>query len=81
MNHAACPDCQVRFTPAQAAGMPSCPTCGGPLVVLSGPDLAVGLSLFEPDPSAAPLPEARTAALPIPGSLDGLRGPVDGLRF
>jgi hypothetical protein len=51
------------------------------LVVLSGPDLAVGLSLFEPDPSAAPLPEARTAALPIPGSLDGLRGPVDGLRF
>jgi hypothetical protein len=60
--------------------MPSCPTCGGPLQILSGPNAAIGLSLFEPDLAAEPLPEARTAALPISGPLDDLRGPLDGLH-
>jgi hypothetical protein len=59
--------------------MPSCPTCGGPLQLLSGPDAAIGLSLFESGPAGTPLPEARTVALPIPAGLDDLRGPLDGL--
>jgi hypothetical protein len=61
--------------------MPSCPTCGGPLQLLSGPDAAIGLSLFAADPAAEPLPEARTVALPVPGPADSLLGPLDGLLF
>jgi hypothetical protein len=66
MNHSACPACQLRFTPAQAAGLPICPICGGSLHELEGPQAAIGLALFEPDVAAQSLPEAIAAAMPIP---------------
>jgi hypothetical protein len=71
MNHVSCPACQLRFTPAQAAGLPSCPTCGGPLQTLAGPAAAMGFRLFESEPDSQPLPEAIAVAMPTPGPLDG----------
>ena len=69
MSHVACPDCQLRFTPGQAAGFPVCPICGASLQALIGAEAVMGFQLFEPDIAAQLLPEAVSAAMPIPPRL------------
>ena len=64
MSHSVCPACQLRFTPAQAAGLPSCPVCGGAVEALSGAQSVMGLALFTPDADAPQLPEAISVAMP-----------------
>ena len=66
MTHACCPDCRLRFTPAAAAGLPSCPLCGEPLQPLEGLAGAVGLRLFRPEEAPDSLPHAVAVAMPVP---------------
>ena len=65
MIHAMCPDCRLRFTPAAAAYLPSCPTCGEPLQPLDGL-AAVGFRLFGLDDAPHSLPQAAAVSMPIP---------------
>jgi hypothetical protein len=69
MSHFACPDCQLRFSTSQAAGFPECPVCGGAFQSASGPQAVMGFQLFESDIAAQLLPEAASAAMPIPPRL------------
>ncbi len=69
MNHLACPNCQLRFTPAQAVAPSACPECGEFPQELPGPQAAMGFRLYEPDPAAHELPEAAAAVMPIPPRL------------
>jgi hypothetical protein len=66
MTQASCPDCRLRFTPAAAAYLPACPTCGEPLQALSRLDEAVGFRLFDPDDAPHSRPQAIAVALPTP---------------
>ena len=66
MTHATCPDCRLRFTPAAAAYLPACPTCGGPLQPLNRPDGAVGFRLFAPNDAPDSLAQAIALAMPTP---------------
>ncbi len=67
MTHVSCPDCRLRFTPAAAAYLPACPTCGEPLQPMTRLDEAVGFRLFGPDDVPHPLPNAVEVAMPAPG--------------
>lgn len=71
MTHASCPDCRLRFTPAAAAYLPSCNTCGQPLQLLDGLDAAVGFRLFGLDDVPHSLPQAVAVATPTPGPHTG----------
>ena len=71
MTHASCPDCRLRFTPAAAAYLPSCPTCGQPLQPLDGLDGAVGFRLFRLDDAPHSLPQAVAVAMPTPSPHTG----------
>ncbi len=71
MTRVSCPDCRLRFTPAEAACLPACPTCGGALQTLSGPAGAVGFRLYQPDNIPHSLPDAVAVAIPIPGPRAG----------
>jgi hypothetical protein len=66
MSHASCPSCRLRFAPALAAHMSSCPHCGQPVQPLGSPDAAFGLRLYTPDDGPRPLPEAIAMAMPVP---------------
>ena len=66
MTHAMCPGCRLRFTPAAAAYLRSCPTCGEPLQTLDGLDEAVGFRLFRLGDAAHSLPQAAAVSMPIP---------------
>jgi hypothetical protein len=43
----------------------ACPTCGGPLQALEGPDAALGFCLFRPENAPPSLPKAAAVAMPI----------------
>ena len=62
-----CPDCRLRFTPADAAYLPGCPTCGEPMHALQRAQSALGFRLFRVQDSPHALPEAIAVAMPIPG--------------
>lgn len=66
MIHACCPGCQLRFISVISAYLPACPKCGDPLRQLDRPSEAVGHRLFTLDDDTHSLPEALSAALPIP---------------
>jgi hypothetical protein len=63
MTHFSCPDCRLRFTPALAAYLPCCPTCGQPMQPLDGADEALGLRLFRPDDGSSLLAHAVAVAI------------------
>jgi NAD-dependent SIR2 family protein deacetylase len=64
MTHATCSECRLRFIPALAAYLPSCPTCGQPLQPLDGIDAALGFRLFRPEDGLHELPQAAAIAMP-----------------
>jgi hypothetical protein len=66
MTYTCCTSCRVRFTPAAAAYLTVCPTCGEPLQSLAGLAGAVGYRLFRPEDSPRELPEAVEVSMPIP---------------
>jgi hypothetical protein len=54
MTHAACPDCQLRFTAAVGLERSTCPACQGPLDVDRSAADVLGCQLFfelRPDPA------------------------------
>jgi hypothetical protein len=65
-SHASCPECRLRFTPAAAAYLPSCPTCGGPLRLLDRLEGVVGFRLFRSADAPYSLPQAVAVSMPIP---------------
>ncbi len=69
MSHSACPACQLRFTPSQAAGFPVCPICEAPFQVAMSAGLVMGFQLYEPEIASQLLPGAAAAAMPIPPRL------------
>ena len=75
MSHTVCPTCRVRFTPADAAGLPSCPVCGGAVDVVTGAQSVIGMALFTPDPNADLLLDAIAAALPADSGHEHDAGP------
>lgn len=66
MTYSACLECRLRFTPADAAYLPGCPTCGEPMQALERAQSALGLRLFSVRDSPHALPEAVAVAMPIP---------------
>lgn len=66
MTHVCCPDCRLRFTPAAAAYLVTCPECGGPPQTLAGLEEALGFRLFRLEDVPHPLPEAVAVSIPIP---------------
>ena len=66
MTHASCPDCRLRFTPAAAAYLQSCPSCGAPLQSMDGLAGAVGFRLFGPDEATDSAPHAVAVSMPAP---------------
>jgi len=65
MTHVGCPDCRVRFTPAAAAHLVSCPDCGRPLQPIVGAEGVVGFRLFVPEDVPQEMPEAVAVSIPI----------------
>ena len=61
-----CPDCRLRFAPADAGYLPACPECGKPLQPLRGLEGAVGFRLFKADDGPRSLPEAVAVSMPPP---------------
>ncbi len=66
MTHACCPGCRIRFTPAAAAYLTACPTCGNPPQPLAGLAGAVGYRLFRLEDAPPALPAAVEVSLRIP---------------
>jgi hypothetical protein len=65
MTHVGCPSCCVRFTPASAAQLASCPECGRPLRPIVGAEGVVGFRLFVPEDVTQEMPEAVAVSIPI----------------
>ena len=73
MTHVCCPSCRLRFTPAAAAYLEACPTCGGPPQPSASVESTLGFRLIATDQIRLDaLPDAVAAALPPP---DAPRGP------
>jgi hypothetical protein len=64
--HACCPDCRLRFAPAEAAYLIVCPECGEPLQALSELAGAVGFRLFTVEDTPNSLPDALAVSMPLP---------------
>jgi predicted RNA-binding Zn-ribbon protein involved in translation (DUF1610 family) len=64
MTRASCPSCRLRFTPAAAAILTSCPECGRPLRAAGSTETTLGYRLFVPADPAPALPAAMEIALP-----------------
>jgi len=64
MTRLSCPSCRLRFTPAAAARLTTCPECGRFLQVAMSAEEILGHRLFDPSDSPAALPVAAEMALP-----------------
>jgi hypothetical protein len=62
MTRVCCPSCQLRFTPAAAAFLTTCPECGDPLEAASTAQDAIGFRLFVPEDQPALPPAAHGSA-------------------
>ncbi len=60
-----CTPCRLRFIPAAAANLTSCPTCGEELGSLVGAERLVGFRLFDLGGARHDLPEALAVSLPL----------------
>ena len=65
MTRACCPSCRLRFTPAAAAILATCPECRGDLRAVASAEALVGHRLFDPIDPLPALPTAAEMALPI----------------
>ena len=65
MIHFCCPDCRLRFAPADAAYLVACPKCGEPPQASSLRG-TVGFRVFEPEDFPYSLPEALAVSVPVP---------------
>jgi hypothetical protein len=65
MTHLCCPHCRLRFTPAAAAYLTACPTCGEPPQP-SSLQGTIGFRLFRVQDNAGSRPEAVAISLPAP---------------
>ena len=64
MTHVCCPGCRLRFTPAVAAYLEACPTCGKPPEPVTAAEQTLGFGLYTPPADDLPeLPTALAAAL------------------
>jgi hypothetical protein len=66
MTHVCCPNCRLRFTPADTAYLAACPECREPLQILAGVEGMIGFRLFNPEDDPRSLPEAVAVSIPIP---------------
>jgi hypothetical protein len=73
MTNACCTSCRIRFSPAAAAHLTTCPACGEALEHLNGLAGAVGYRLFRLEDNPRPLPEAIEVSMPIPDPWSGRR--------
>ena len=64
MTHLCCPRCRLRFTPASAAYLVSCPDCGQPPKQLPLVD-TVGFRVFRLDDVPHAMPEAVAISIPV----------------
>ena len=65
MTPVCCPSCRLRFTPAAAAYLVSCPECGRPPERIANFESLVGFRLFGPQDTPNPVPEAIAVAIPV----------------
>ena len=65
-EHVGCPSCRLRFTPAAAAYLVTCPECGRPPQPIAGAEAVVGFRLFDVEDGPRELPEAVAVSIPIP---------------
>jgi hypothetical protein len=66
MTRSCCPSCRLRFSPATATHLRSCPFCAGPVQLLPASAL-LGFGLVAIDPLLDDeLPIAESVALPPP---------------
>jgi hypothetical protein len=65
MTHVGCLSCRLRFTPAAAAHLLSCPECGRPLQPMVGAESVVGFRVFVPEDVPRERPEALAVPIPI----------------
>jgi hypothetical protein len=64
MTHVGCLICRLRFTPAAAAFLVSCPECGRPLQPVLGAAGVVGFRVFVPEDLPHERPEALAVTIP-----------------
>jgi hypothetical protein len=65
MSPVCCLRCQLRFTPAAAAYLVTCPECGEPTERIASLERAVGFRLVGPRDSPASVPQAVAVAIPV----------------
>ena len=66
MTHVCCPSCRLRFTPAAAAYLEACPTCGEPPKRVNRAEWTIGFRLVTQGDPVDALPAAASVALPVP---------------
>ena len=66
MTHVCCRHCRLRFTPAAAAHLVSCPECGEPPQTLAGLEESLGFRLFRLADVPHSLPEAIAVSIRLP---------------
>jgi hypothetical protein len=72
MTHVCCSNCRLRFSPAAAAQLVTCPECGDALDPFADVSGLIGSRLFRLKDLPSAEPEAIAVRLPIP---DLTRGP------
>jgi hypothetical protein len=65
MTPVCCPSCRLRFTPAAAAYLVTCPECGGPPERFASSERAVGFRLFGPQDIPHFVPQAVAVSIPV----------------
>ena len=68
MTQTCCTNCRIRFTPAAAAHLTTCPECHEPLQPAAELAGVMGYQLFRLEDAPHALPEAMEVSMPIPDS-------------
>lgn len=65
MTRVCCPRCRLRFAPAAAAYLVTCPECGGPPERIASVERLLGFRLCGPQDPPHSVPEAIAVAIPV----------------
>ena len=65
MTPVCCPRCRLRFTPAAAADLVTCPECGGPPERIVSFEQLLGFRLFGPQDIPHSMPQAVAVSIPV----------------